>query len=400
MSDALVVHDKQHATLGASVAARWMACPGSVRLSEPLGEQSGTSVYAQDGTRAHALAQLCLEQGKDPDFFVGMALEEGVVTDDMAEAVRVYVDYCRSLNAPAFWIERQFSLDKLSPPAPMFGTADFAALIDRTLHVVDLKFGQGVVVEAKGNKQLRYYGLGALLSLPDFVAKGVDNVVLTIVQPRAAHADGPIRGETLPVEELIGFAGELLAAARATQEPDAPLNPGSHCRFCPASGICPAQREHAQMIAQMDFADAPLAQPRAPETMTTTELVRVLDLVPMLEHWAAAVRAHVQAKLERGEVVPGYKLVERRATRKWADETAVVEWLHGKSLGDDEIMVSKLKSPAQIEKLVGKKNLPADFVSKVSSGYTLAPDADARPEVQVNPGEEFLAITAGTETDA
>jgi len=271
-------------------------------------------------------------------------------------------------------------------------------LVDGTLHVVDLKYGQGVVVEATGNKQLRYYGLGALLSLSREFAKEVNTVTLTIVQPRAAHAAGPIRSETLPVEELIGFAGELLAAARTTQEPDAPLNPGSHCRFCPASGICPAQREHAQMIAQMDFADAPLAQPRAPETMTTTELVRVLDLVPMLEHWAAAVRAHVQAKLERGDVVPGYKLVERRATRKWADETAVVEWLHGKSLGDDEIMISKLKSPAQIEKLVGKKNLPADFVSKVSSGYALAPDADARPEVQVNPGEEFLAITAGTES--
>ena len=106
-----------------------MACPGSIRLSRAL-PVPPTTEYAQEGTRAHALAELCLTRHVDPDFFIGMEIEGGIVTEDMAEFVAVFVGHCRALqNRPntRWWVERKFNLGSLNPPGPMFGTADFVA---------------------------------------------------------------------------------------------------------------------------------------------------------------------------------------------------------------------------------------------------------------------------------
>lgn len=390
------VPTKAHAELGASVAARWMACPGSIRLSRAVPTPPSTS-YAAEGTAAHALAELALRRGVDPDTFVGTTLEGFEVTEEMAEHVRVFVDYCRSFidRGDEHWVERKFSLAELHPPGPMFGTADFVAYNRGIVNVVDLKFGQGVVVEAAGNKQLRYYALGGVLSLG--TGRQVDRVVMTIVQPRAAHADGMIRSETIPLEELLAFAAELMDAARATTAPDAPLAPGSHCRFCPASGVCPAQLERAQAIAQVEFASLPVDRPPAPETLPPAVLADFLSKLPILDDWIAALREHGRLILERGEHLPGYKLVAKRATRRWVDEAETRQWLESQGYREEEILKSELRSPAQIEKVVGKKRLPTEMVASVSSGTKMVPASDPAPAVVVTRGEEFPLLTSGDE---
>lgn len=400
MTAALVAAEKQHAELGASVAARWMACPGSINLSRGLPEPPGTA-YALEGTRAHTLAELSLRKDVEPSFFVGMEMDGGVVDEDMAAHVSVFTTHCSSLGG-FLQVERKFNLAALNPPGPMFGTAD--AVVYRRdevnrLHVIDLKYGQGVVVEVKGNKQLRYYALGALLSL-DHDEYPVDEVVITIVQPRVSHPDGMVRSETVTTAELLDFAGELMAAARATTQPDAALVPGSHCRFCPASGICPAQRERVQQSAEMDFSVVPVEAPRAPETLTKEELTTLMPLFPMIEDWMGAVRAHVQSMLERGEEVPGWKLVQKRAVRKWTDEGDVRAALLASGWKTEDIDTEpELRSPAQIEKLLGKKRfaekLGDSHVVKVSSGVTLAAAHDNRPAVVLTRGEEFAVLPRG-----
>jgi hypothetical protein len=356
------VPEKIHAELGASVASRWMACPGSIRLSRevPHGGGSNNSSFAQEGTRAHALAELCLTKGVDPDVYVGVEMEGGEIDEEMAEYTQVFVDYCRSLltEGTDHWVERKFSLAKLTPPAPMFGTADFVAYDKptRTLHVVDLKYGSGVLVEAKGNKQLRYYGLGAMLSL-DPAEYPVDQVTMTIVQPRMLHPDGVVRSDEMNAIEMIEFAADLMAAARAAQEPDAPLNAGAHCRFCPASGICPAQRTKALAVAQQEFevvVEQEEFTPPAPESIPIEQLVQMVEKFHVLEAWMAASRQVIQSKLERGEEVPGFKLVAKRALRKWGDTSGAAQYLESEGYNGDEIYEpKKLKSVAQIEKLIG-----------------------------------------------
>lgn len=359
-----------------------MACAGSVRLTRDLPNYE--TAYAREGTFAHAWAAY-LNGGS-------AVHPEQVMDEDMAFHVATFVDYCTLVRAGRNWIEKKFDLASLNPPEPMFGTADFVTLNHtlRELEVVDLKYGQGVVVEVYENKQTLYYALGAYLSLSAGERAYVDTVKITIVQPRAPHTDGVIRSQTLDVVDLLGFANELMTAAERTQAPDAPLNPGTHCRFCPASGICPAQLKIAQETAMTEFADMPLTAPPVPTILSDAEFFALLPKVHLVEAWAKAMYARAEGMLSRNEAVPGFKLVARRANRSWVDEDKTVYWLRENADATSEDMfVTKLKSPAQIEKLVGKSKLPPELVQKVSSGVTMVGAADPRPAVVAEPGDDF-----------
>lgn len=398
MTTALVVPEKAHATLGASTAARWMACPGSVRLSAGLPNTS--SPFALEGTAAHALAEMALRTGLSPATWVGAALEGVKITDEMADAVAVYTDYCERLkrDSTTYWIEARFSLGVFNPPAPMFGTADFVAYdaATCTLHVCDLKYGRGVVVEAAGNKQLSYYALGAAVMLG--AGRDIDVVCATIVQPRAAHPDGVIRSDLIRYMDLLNFAAELFVAARATLQADAPLVPGAHCRFCPASGICPAQMQEAQEIARCDFDALPANVPPPPETLPDAVFADMLAKLPLLEDWALAMRAHALSRLNRGEAVPGWKLVAKRPTRKWADTQHVRGFMAASGFARCEYLTETVKSPAQIEQLYGRNKLPSELVVlKESSGTVMVPEHDARPAVPLPAADDFTALLPAPE---
>lgn len=383
-----------------------MACPGSINLSSTLPPAPTTS-YAQEGTAAHSLAQLSLEHNVDCSTYIGtnIVVENTTVevTEDMAEFTQVYVDYVKKLRdlADQFWIEKRFNLADLNPPGPMFGTSDFSSYnaLRRTLTVVDLKYGVGVIVEPT-TPQAKYYALGAALTL-DPATQPIDDVVLVIVQPRATHVDGPIRQITIPFSELIEFAGELMDKARATLDPNAPLVPGPHCRFCPAAGICPAQRDQAQALAQIDFAEAPFLPP-GPETLSIEVFADILSKKHILEDWLKAVDARALSMLERGEEVPGWKLVARRAVRKWNDVDAARNYLEADGFDEGDIYEERVvKSPAQIEKRFGGKKkfetAMGSFVTKQSSGYTMARSTDTRPAVALTPGSDFDALPASTQ---
>jgi hypothetical protein len=286
----------------------------------------------------------------------------------------------------------------------MFGTADFVAYtpLTKTLHVVDLKYGQGVVVEVKGNPQLRYYALGASIAHPEL---DIETVQITIVQPRVSHVDGPIRHEMIDYLDLIGWSSELFAAAQRTTEPDAPLNAGSHCRWCPARAQCPERQEHALAVAQQEFSVIEPARPftpPAPQLIPDEQFFTMLGQLDVLDDWMRAMRERANDMLNRGEEVPGFKLVARRATRQWVDPVTVAQDLLAAGNTDDEIYEPRdLKSPAQIEKLIGKKKFKtelADAVFKKSSGLTMVPASDARPAVERTDGSEFGILPAATTT--
>jgi hypothetical protein len=375
-----------------------MNCPGSVALSRDI--PGTTSKYAEEGTAAHQLAELALQRDKPTSLWVSTELHRVFVTEEMCEAVQVFVDHVVSHRTPGsiLLVEQQFNLSPLNPPTPMFGTGD-AVTYDpssRTLYVDDLKYGQGTVVEVEGNVQLQYYGLGAVLEFerthPEYRGQVLD-VVLTIVQPRASHPDGLVRSWKVSYLDLVAFAEELMEAARRALEPDAPVLPGSWCKFCRAAGVCPALKEQATSVALVEFEAMPASLPPDPKTLPTEVLVDVLNNADLLEDWLKAVRGHVMSMLERGEAVPGYKLVDKRATRRWKNEKLTLEFLENLGYTRARVSDTKLKSPAQVEKLLkgDKVPLPADLVSKKSSGVTLAPTSDSRAEVVSDPASEFAA---------
>lgn len=377
----------QHAAFGASNAKRRMSCPGSMNAEAKFPDTS--SPYAELGTAAHELGEHCLlEDVEFANSMHGETFNGHVVDDNMSGAVQVYLDAIRRIRdlegSHIFGVERRFSLEYLNPPIPMFGTADCVIYGKETgnLYIIDYKHGQGVAVEVPNNAQLKYYALGAVLKLGDKAP--IKSVITVVVQPRASHRDGSVREWTYTKDEILDFGTDLIDAAYAATKADAPLIAGDHCKFCKASGSCPALRSTALAVAQDEFgAIVPMAD------ITPDEVGDYLTKIDLLEEWIKALRKHAYNLLETGQSVPGYKLVEKRPTRRWKNREEVAEWAALEGLDDDDLYEKKLKSPAQLEKVVGKKNLPATLVMSVSTGLSMVNDNDARPPAALLAADEF-----------
>lgn len=374
-----------HARLSPSAAERWFVCPGSVPLSE--GIPSRTSEHAEEGTFAHGVAEQILK-GEKP-----------TCEPDMLRHVGVYVDHVNDLfaNGDLRAIEKQVKASE-----SVWGTADAIVWQEaqRTLHVVDLKYGAGVPVEVSNNLQLKIYALATLLTMK----LPAQLVVGTIVQPRYNHPDGYIRSKEYDAVDLIEFHAELSQAVKLVElaslaKPtmrdaswqDAYLNPTEKgCRFCPAAPSCPKVKARAQQLAKAAFEPHQAYEP--------AKLSEALDFLPILEGWAKNVREFAYAEAEKGHVIPGYKLVEKRATRKWRDENEAGAVLTP-ILGDEAWKPVEVITPAAAEKLLSKdqKNILDQLTVKESSGHTLVHESDKREAIRVDAKAAFAAFapTAG-----
>lgn len=396
-----------HSKLSPSSAHRWIECPGSIRESE--GTPNTSSVFADEGTAAHTLAELCLRQGTDAVDFLGGHVDvktgkvyrsEGLgdrvftIDDEMVDAVQVYVDTVRGLIEPGDEVEYEAKLDLTHIPGMGFGTGDCVVYKPARRHLViaDLKYGKGVAIDAENNPQTRTYALGASKR---FHNRGVDTIESVIVQPRCPHPDGVVRRENIDIVDLVEFRIEIEAAAAATAALDAPLHPGEWCRFCPAAPTCPALREKVLATAEMEFGSD--AEPPVVENMTPRAVGAVLRAAAIIKDWLKRVeeRAHQMAmdgtppEDERGP----FKLVASRATRRWRDDDATVKYLGAVvELTDEQIYADpKLRSPAQIEKIIGTKRKAeiADLIVAKSSGTILVPQDDPRMPAKADAESEF-----------
>lgn len=396
---------RAHAKLSPSAAHRWMECPGSIRMSEGIAQKSG--VFADEGTAAHTLAELCLRESCDAADFLGGHVNirtgkvsrdtcEGdgvfVIDDEMVDAVQVYVDVVREIVEPGDEVEYEAKLDLSHIPGMGWGTGDCVVYKPETrqLVVVDLKYGKGVAVRAKDNPQTRAYALGASQR---FHNRGVERIDSVIVQPRCpmpGDAPAGVRREEIDIVDLVEFRRELESAARATQAADAPLNPGDWCRFCPAAASCPALRGRVLAVAEMEFAND---EPPAVADMSPEAMAGVLGQAGLIKDWLKRVEERAHDMARDGNPPTGFKLVASRATRKWRDEDATVKYLAAVvELDDDQIYApQKVRSPAQIEKVLGakRKGEIADLVVSRSSGSILVPEEDPRSPIKADAEQEF-----------
>lgn len=416
----------EHSKLGASSADRWMKCPASVRLSEGLQDEATT--YANEGSAAHELAEMCLRSWTNAHDHLGTIIEHGgdsfIVDVDMADAVQTYVDVVRcdlmevlgvdDHVAPAvllslleqqpevyFGIENRFQLDWLDPI--LFGTND-AYIGDPlgVLRVYDYKHGAGVAVTAPHNAQLMYYALGCL---------GQNNlrlyhtVELVIVQPRCWQEGGASSRWSVSVEDLYQWGyQQLLPAAKHAQEPDTKCVAGEkQCRWCRVNDCATLAEANMSLVCAAfgDEGTSPVVMPPTAERLTSDELGQVNTMIPLFESWLRSVKAEIAVRLKAGGDPDTLKakLVKKRSKRAWEDvgaaQTALLD-----HLGNDVMNVT-LKSPAQIEKVVknklkGRKHTPqrnevlewvSKFVTKPDTGFTVVALGDAREAIP--PSEAF-----------
>ena len=374
-----------HADASPSSASIWIKCPASVTLAR--GKKRLPSPYTREGTAAHEAAER-LANGLPAPAVVTVDGEDIVISDDMLDHVDHYTKYVDDLRKRSGWFATETKIELRDLPEPLFGTADALGLDTMTLEVVDLKYGRGVIVGVENNPQLKIYGLGGLNLFPSNIA--IKNVKLTIVQPRTAGP--PVQSVTLGVGELKIWEAEILEPALQRIADDDPTEtPGSHCRWCVRAGECKALAAMAQIEARTAFANDPATIVGG---LSNDDLSHALDKAELISAWINLVRAEASQRADHGQVIPNWKLVPKRAMRKWTDDNDALAALNVAGVPLHEVV--KVVSVAAAERAMKAHRKPMGpllpLITKESSGTTLVRDDDARDAVDMSPRNAFPAL--------
>lgn len=381
--------ERDHALLSPSSSKRWLNCPPSARLAESVENKS--SVYADEGTLAHEIAQNALELW-DRDLYYP-EIDELPVPDDLAKSpyfsedmvrhVGSYVDFVVNEfhamhkeetgdNVIGYW-EATFDLSKYIPES--FGSSDATLLSPTILHVIDLKYGAGVKVSAQSNTQLMIYALGMLNTIPEAQRGDIKEVRMSIVQPRLDHYDT----FTMSANDLLVWGEKVLKPkAKVAWEGGGEQKIGDHCQFCPLK---------AQCRAQYDAITSDFDEECEPLLMTDEEIVEMIGKIDRYRSWINSFDQFVYQEAMNGKKWTGYKLVEGRSSRKITDPDKVRNELLDEYL-EDEIMNISLKGITDLEKLLGKKVFAARFGKYLKSqpgAPKLVPES--------HPGTEYNSLS-------
>lgn len=365
-----------HAFLSASASHRWLACPPSAKLCAEVEEQE--SPYAQQGTDAHELCQYLVEKAlgrevsdptSDLEWYDSEMQEcaEGYCSFVMEQIAKAK-EHCPD---PLICIEQKLDYSRWVQDG--FGTGDCVIVADDTLHIIDFKYGLGVLVTASGedgtgNSQLKCYALGALDTFGDLYA--IKHIRLSIYQPRRAHVDT----FELSTEELLKWADEVLApTARLAYEGGGEFHAGEHCRFCRIKATCRKRAAYSLELAKYEFAEAP--------SLSSEEIGVILPQIEPLISWAEDIKAYALEQALAGMHYPGFKLVEGRAVRKFSDEEQVIRAVCEAGFDPFE---KKLLGITAMQKLLGKNRfdeLLSGLIEKPNGKPTLVPESDKRPAI-------------------
>lgn len=356
--------ERDHAILSPSSAKRWINCAPSALLAEEAGSKS--SVYAEEGTLAHEIAEYTLtkylEGEYDPIIDDELPLknehfENPLFGVDMADYIRSYCEYvigegyemqkqdggCRT------FLERRVDITDFAPDS--FGSVDVTLVSDKTIHIIDLKYGTGVRVSADMNEQMLMYAIGTLKSLK---SEHIEKIRMTIAQVRLDHYDT----FEMSKGELLDWAEKVLKpAAKMAIQGKGKQVIGSWCGFCPVKAQCRAQRD--AILADFDEKPEPLL-------LSDEEIVDLIGKIDTYKSWIESVNKYVYDRAIQGHKWNGYKLVAGRSNRVIKDEAKIRQALLNEYL-EDEVLNIKLKGIGDLEKLVGKKVFSARFGDAIES---------------------------------
>lgn len=369
-----------HALLSPSAAHRWIRCPPSACLEREF--PSSSSEAAAEGTAAHALCEHKLRKflklrSKRP--------HSDFEDDEMDRCSDAYVSFVQEqmgdIPSPMVLVEQRLDLTCYVPEA--FGTADCIIVAGDMLHVIDFKYGMGVLVEAEHNPQMMLYALGALDLLDGIY--DIQTISMSIFQPRREN----VCTWSLTKEDLLRWArDDLVEKARLAYAGEGIFCAGEWCTFCRAAVRCRARAEEKLRLAREEF--------RLPPLITDEEIEEVLGDIPDLIKWANAILVYAtDAAVNHGKAWKGFKLVEGRSVRNYKDEDAVAR--EAKAAGYTDIFDKKLIPLTQMEKLMGKEMFAktlGGLIEKPPGKPTLVPLSDKRPAIHTgNVRSEFKAIT-------
>lgn len=375
----------EHARLSPSAASRWLSCTASPTMEAKY--PSVSTSYAEEGTFAHSLAELCTRYalGEINKRTYKARLNAMIKNDangfynaEMQDHCEEYAAYIKEKyfelkkECPDAFVELEVKLDLSSIIPEGFGTADCIIVAEPKIWIVDFKYGKGVKVEAEGNVQMEIYGLGVMERYEALYH--IRRIGMAIVQPRL----GGISETEVDADALRAWGTIHIKPTAQT----AFFGPGyfkpseSNCRFCKAKQDCKARANYFIKLFE-DSNDA--------DMLTPDEAGQILEQAAGIEEWLKDIKEKVTSTLFAGDPVKGWKLVEGKSSRKFTDEKEVALILESESdLDHDEIWTTKLVGITSLEKSLGKKKfeeLLGKYVIKPEGKPTLASANDKRLEI-------------------
>jgi len=398
-----------------SASSRWLNCPGSAVFAATLPEETAGEP-AIEGSAAHALAAVSLEvaagilKTTPAGFLVPLEKSAGIlisqavpdrywfdeedpeeserigaieITEEMIGHVSAYVDYVMALVDEAdplgecpqsLYVETKVAMHGL----PVEGTADAIVFGPNVIHVIDLKYGQGIEVKAVENTQAMIYLMGALDTLGPQVQP--ESRTIHIFQPRG-------RGECPKVWEpsivdLTYARSDVMKAHKAIEEGEAQHVPGEHCHWCPGArpDVCPAIEYAIEFAAEADPLDT-----------TTDKAADMLRCKWGVEEYFKACTAAVRSALENGQDVDGWKLVESYGNATWEDKEAAERYFARggmKKIAFESLLLppgrlkTAMKSAGHNPQLVDKRT------HRPYKGLALVPESDKRDAAKKSTAQE------------
>jgi hypothetical protein len=380
-----------HALLGPSSAARWIACPPSVRLCEQF--EDVESEYAKEGSLAHEIAELKVRKLIDPGltsrkFTAAMKKlkDKELYQEEMQGYTDEYVEFIQEQmysyeTTPHISVEQKVDFSQYVPGG--FGTADCILISNNILHIIDFKYGKGVPVDAENNAQLLLYALGAYLTYEMIFP--IEHIKMSIVQPRLNN----ICTWECRLDYLLEFAKIAQEKAAMALKGEGDFNCGEHCKFCKAKAVC-RERANANLeLAKYEF--------KAADQLTLEEIGEILQKAKNLSSWVKDIEKYALAESLKGNEVPGWKAVNGRGSRSFSNTDEAIKILKENGIAEELLYERKYLTLAQIEKEIGKKqfnSLVGNLVVMDVGKPTLVEASDKREAItnKIKAEDEFSVV--------
>lgn len=370
---------RAHAILSASGSGKWLVCTPSARAEEHLPDEG--SVFSAEGTLAHEIFDTMIR------LYLGLPVEKQLADFEAPEGMLYYVSeaYERAVQMieqarqrypdPVILPEQKLDFSRWVPEG--FGRGDLVIITDDLVEVADFKYGKGVLVEATGNSQMRLYALGAYNELSHLY--DIQRVRAHVLQPRMSNWSS----EELTIEQLLSWADNtVVPKAAMAWAGDGERVAGDHCSdyFCRARYTCAARNEAAQELVEIAFSILPAQE------LTMEQMSKVLLRADEVIKWLNDAKDWALKQAEKGNKVPGFKLVEGRSNRRYCSEEQIAQVLQDNGFSQEQIYQRSLLGITAMEQLLGKKKFAeilGTLIEKPQGKPTLVPESDKRPAIDV-----------------